>query len=118
MNTEKAALRIQRFADLQYAPRFEYGHMAEVAEVCGARDGTELGTGWVRLTDARIPWTILYDEVLTVFDGNLRLHANGEIHELKERDCIWLPSGTELIYEAQSALVHYAIHPSNWHQSK
>ena len=64
MNTEKAVPRVQRFADLQYAPRFEYGHMAEVAEVYGARDGTEL------------------------------------------------------IYEAQSALVHYAIHPSNWHQSK
>ena len=29
-------------------------------------------------------------------------------------DSIWLPKGTELRYESDSALVFYAIHPSNW----
>ncbi len=48
--------------------------------------------------------------------GVLKLHANGEVHELKARDCIWLPKGTELIYEAESALIHFAIYPSNWHE--
>ena len=105
-----------RFDDLEFAPRFEYGEMAQVAGVCGAEDGTQLGAGWGRMTNARIPWTIKYDEVLTVFEGVLRLHANGEVHELHARDCIWLPQGTELIYEAEHALVHFAIHPSNWHE--
>ena len=88
--------------------------MAEVAGICGTDDGTELGTGWGRLHDAWIPWTIKYDEVLTVFEGELRLHADGVVHELQARDCIWLPKGTELIYEAKSALIHFAIHPANW----
>ncbi len=105
-----------RFDDLEFAPRFEYGEMAQVAGVCGAEDGTQLGAGWGRMTNARIPWTIKYDEVLTVFDGVLRLYANGEVHELHARDCIWLPQGTELIYEAEYALVHFAIHPSDWHE--
>lgn len=104
-----------RFEDLEFAPRFEYGEMAQVAGICGAEDGTQLGAGWGRMTNARIPWTIKYDEVLTVFDGVLRLHASGEVYELRARDCIWLPRGTELIYEAEYALVHFAIHPSNWH---
>ncbi|MCP4390966.1 MAG: DUF861 domain-containing protein, partial [Gammaproteobacteria bacterium] len=99
-----------RFDELNFAPRFEYGDMAQVAGICGAEDGTELGTGWGRLSNARIPWTIHYDEVLTVFEGVLRLHADGEVHELRARDCIWLPAGTELIYEAESALIHFAIH--------
>lgn len=114
MNPDKARPRAVRFDKLEFAPRFEYGDMAQVAGVCGADDGTELGAGWGRLTRARIPWTIRYDEVLTVFEGVLRLHADGEIHELHPRDSIWLPSGTELIYEAEAALVHFAIHPSNW----
>jgi len=116
MTSEKAPVRLLRFDALEFVPRFEYGEMAEVSGICGAEDGTELGTGWGKLTNARIPWTIQYDEVLTVFDGLLKLHANGEVHELKPRDCIWLPTGTELIYEAESALIHFAIHPSNWHQ--
>lgn len=116
MAAAKAALRVARFAELEFAPRFEYGEMAEVVEVCGSGDGTPLGVGWGRLSGARIPWTIEYDEVLTVFDGVLRLHAGGEVHELQPRDSIWLPAGTELIYEAESALVHFAIYPADWHQ--
>jgi len=118
MAAEKAALRIERFSQLEFAPRFEYGEMAEVAGVCGAEDGTELGVGWGRLSHAHIPWTIKYDEVLTVFDGLLRLHAGGDVHELKPRDSIWLPAGTKLVYEAESALIHFAIHPSNWHEAE
>jgi len=114
MSIARAAPRAVRFAELEFSPRFEYGEMAEVAGICGADDGTELGAGWGRLTNARIPWTTRYDEVLTVFDGLLRVHAEGEVHELQARDCLWLPEGTELVYEAESALVHFAIHPANW----
>jgi ethanolamine utilization protein EutQ len=117
INTEKAPVRVMRFDELVFAPRFEYGEMADVAGVCGAGDGSELGAGWGRFRHARIPWTIRYDEVLTVFEGELLLHVGDEVHRLRPRDCIWLPAGTELIYEADSALVHFAIHPSNWQET-
>ena len=66
-------------------------------KVCGADDGSELGVGWGRLQQAHIPWTTRYDEVLTVFDGELRVHADGEVHVLGVRDSLWLPAGTELL---------------------
>ena len=115
--TTKSSVRLIPFEALEFSPRFEYGEMAQVAEVAGNGDGTELGTGWGRLSNARIPWTIRYDEVLTVFEGQLRLHANGKRHELGPRDSIWLPSGTELVYEADNALIPFAIHPSTWHEA-
>ena len=118
MTGQKAAPRTVSFDELEFHPRFEYGEMAQVAGVCGSDDGTELGVGWGRLTNARIPWTIRYDEVLTVFEGELKLHAAGQIHVLGPRDCIWLPSGTELVYEAESALIHFAIHPANWAETQ
>ena len=114
---EKSPLQFRQFSDLHFEPRFEYGHMAESAEICGLKDGTSLGTGFARMKNARIPWTIQYDEVLIVFEGELRIHVNGEIHALFARDSIWLPAGTELVYEADNALVAYAIHPSNWHET-
>jgi len=118
MAIARSTPRSVRFADLEFAPRFEYGEMAEVAGICGCEDGTELAAGWVRLDNARIPWTIRYDEVVTVFEGALRVHTGGQIHELQPRDSLWLPEGSELIYEAESALVHYVIHPADWQRSR
>ena len=118
VSANKTEVRVERFDGLEFTPRFEYGEMAEVSGICGAEDGTELGVGWGRLSNARIPWTIKYDEVLTVFEGVLKLQANGKEYELRSRDSIWLPKGTELVYEAEAALIHFAIHPSNWHEVK
>jgi ethanolamine utilization protein EutQ len=107
----KATIRVIAFKDIAFVPRFEHGDVCTIGEVVGAREGTELGTGFARMTGARIPWTTSYDEVLTVIEGNLQLRAGGAVHRLGPRDSIWIPSGTELIYEAEDALVHYAIHP-------
>jgi len=105
---------MMRFAGIELVPRFEYGDMAQIAELCGVGDATQLGVGWARLSKAHIPWTTRYDEVVTVYQGQLRLHTDGKIHHLGELDSIWLPAGTELVYEAEYALIHYAIHPANW----
>ena len=113
-DSDKAPLRLLKYDELAFIPRFEYGDMAEVVELCGPNDGTELGVGFGRLTNAYFPWTIQYDEVLTVIEGNIRIHANGEIKSLDRRDSIWMPKGTEVIFEAESALVLFAIHPANW----
>jgi hypothetical protein len=43
MSTEKSAVRIVAFDDIEFAPRFEYGEMAGVAGVCGPDDGSEQG---------------------------------------------------------------------------
>ena len=114
MPKSKPPLQLMPFDQMRFTPRFEYGEMAELVEICGSHNGSEMAAGWCRFKKARIPWTIHYDEVLTVFEGSLNLHANGEIYNLETRDSIWLPAGTELIYEAESALVYYAAHPANW----
>lgn len=106
--------RVIPFGDLKFAPRFEYGHMAQVTEVSGAGDGSLLGTGFGHFTKAEIPWTVKYDEVLLVLDGEVTVRtATGDL-VAGPRECIWLPSGTELTYIAEDALVFYAIQPTNW----
>lgn len=110
----KAAARITRFDDLGLTPRFEYGHMAQVAEVSGTGDGTRLGTGFARFTHADIPWTVRYDEVLLVLEGAVTVRTQSGELTAGPRECIWLPGGTRLTYIAEAALVFYAIHPSAW----
>ena len=106
--------RVVRFDDLDFAPRFAYGDQAAVTEVTGAGDGTQLGTGLARFTKAEIPWTVQYDEVILVIEGELTVRTEAGDLKAGPRDCIWLPKGTKLLYVSESALVFYAIHPSNW----
>ena len=114
MTSAKAPPRAVRFEDLDFVPRAEGGDMAQLAHVSGTAEGTPLGTGFARLTKARIEWTVKYDEVLIVLEGALKVHAEGKVLEAGPRDSIWLPAGTALIYEAEEALVAYALHPADW----
>lgn len=112
--TEKAKPRVTHLAEAAFAPRFAYGDQAEVNVVSGPDQGTALGTGYGRLMNARIPWTIKYDEVMLVLEGSVTVHAGGAALTANAHDCIWLPAGTDLIYEAEHAVIFYAIHPANW----
>jgi hypothetical protein len=49
-------------------------------------------------------WTIQYDEVLILLEGGLHVHTNAKIHKLSVHDSLWLPTGTELVCEANNAL--------------
>lgn len=108
----KAEPRAFPFSGIAFVPRFAHGELCSVGAVCGAGLGSELGTGFARMTGARIPWTVSYDEVLTVIEGELTVHAGGREHRLGPKDSMWLPAGTDVIYEADDALVHYAVHPA------
>ncbi len=110
----KTPVKVARLSEAQFAPRFEYGHMAEAAPVTGPEDGTRLGSGFVRLINAEIPWTIRYDEVIVVLEGELTVRTGDGDLTAGPMECIWLPEGTELTYVATSALVFYAIEPSTW----
>jgi len=98
----------------EFKPRFEYGHMAEAAVVTAPEDGTKLGSGFVRLTRAEIPWTVKYDEVIVVLEGELTVRTGDGELTAGPQECIWLPNGTELTYVAENALVFFAIEPADW----
>ena len=110
----KTAPKLTKMASLNFVPRFAYGDQAQIAEVSGSGDGTKLGTGLARFRHAAIPWTIQYDEVIHVLEGELTVRTGGEALTAGPRDSIWLPAGTELVYEAADALVFYAIEPADW----
>jgi len=112
--SEKAKPQLIPFDEQVFSPRFAYGEMAQVTEVTGASLCTRLGTGFGRFTNAEIPWTVQYDEVLLVLEGALTARtAEGDL-SAQPKDCIWLRAGTKLTYIAESAFVFYAIEPANW----
>lgn len=112
--TKGATAREIRFSRLELTPRFEYGDMAKVAPVIGSDDGTELGAGFGRMINAVIPWTVKYDEIILVVEGEVTIETASGNLVAGPKDCVWLPKGTELVYRADDALLFFAIHPANW----
>ena len=110
----KAAASVLKPQNMTFNPRFEYGEQAQVAPVCGVDKTTELGAGYVRMSNAHIPWTIKYDEMVLVIEGSITIHVGEEKLTAQAGESIWLPKGTELIYESEKALLFYSIHPANW----
>lgn len=111
-----SAARLVKFEELSFLPRSEGGDTAWLAEISGTKDGTTLGTGLARLRKARLVWRLRYDEVLIVLEGALRVHVGDEVLNAGPHDSIWLPAGSAVIYEAEDALIAYAIHPADWHE--
>ena len=111
---KKSKEQLVRFEDLSFVPRFAYGDQAQVAEVSGTVQGTELGTGFVRVKNAKVPWTIKYDEVIVCIEGVFEILIGDEKHTLRAKDSMWLPKGTKMTYISEDSLVFYAIHPANW----
>ena len=114
VENNKANARKVAFETLNFTPRFAYGDQAAIAEITGSNDHTMLGAGLARFTNAAIPWTVRYDEVLLVLEGRVIVRTTDGDLEAGPKDCIWLPKGTDLTYIADNALVFYAIHPANW----
>ena len=48
MSEEANSVRVSQFATLEFSPCFEYREMAQLAETCGAKEVTELGTDCIR----------------------------------------------------------------------
>ena len=111
--TTKAAPKRIAFEDVPFRPRAEGGDVAMLSVITGTPEGTELGTGFGRLKDAKIDWTVDYDEVILVIDGHLTVRTAAGDFELGPRDSVWLPAGTALTYEAKEALIFFAVHPAS-----
>ncbi|MGB5214212.1 MAG: hypothetical protein WBN88_11300 [Anderseniella sp.] len=118
MTQTKSPARLVKFTDLEFEPRAEGGDQAQLANICSSADGSELGCGMARLRKARLEWTVKYDEVLHVVEGQVKVHTPDGVLTVNSKDSIWLPAGTPLVYEAEDALVFFAIHPANWAETE
>lgn len=114
MDEAKSPARVARFEALEFQPRFAFPEMAEVVEVAGLADRSELAGGFARFSDARIPWQVKYDELILVLSGEMAVETPQGRLEAAAMDTIWLPAGTEVTYISKDALVFYSLQPASW----
>ena len=108
--------RVMEWAKSNFEPRFEHGDQAQAAHLCGTDDGSKLGAGFGRLTKASFEWTVQYDEIILVLEGEVTAITETKTLTAGRMDTIWLPAGTRVTYQAEDALIFYAIQPADWAQ--
>lgn len=87
-----------------------------IARVLNAGISHHLGAGLEVVERVSIRWTVTFDEVLFIHDGNLTIETDHRRFECKPGDIVWLPSGTTLTYDASKGrcAYFYALYPVDW----
>lgn len=108
-------VRLYKHDALEYKTSHVDGTTTQVCRAIGSPVSTSMGAGHEILEAVQVPWTTLYDEVIFMTEGELHIHADGKTTTGVTGDIIWLPKGTELIYDAPvRAAYFYALYPVDW----
>ena len=87
---------------------------AKIARLVGPDQSKTIGAGIACFDGCSVEWTVLYDEMIVVLEGNFRLRVGTEIYNAGPGDLIWIPENTPLRYEGEKARVCYALFPVDW----
>jgi len=61
---------------------------------------------------SNMEWTVTYDEILFIHDGDFELQVGDVKYLAGPGDVLWVPSGTALIYKAEKDVTFfYAVSP-------
>ncbi|MBO9523120.1 MAG: DUF861 domain-containing protein [Nocardioidaceae bacterium] len=82
---------------------------------------TELSAGFLEFTEtgATEPWTLPYEEVLYVIEGELTLTHEGTDIVAKTGDLVTLEKGATVVYAGtQGTRLLFSLVPANWLESQ
>lgn len=112
---EELPLKLVKPADRVFKPLEIESPGMVLCRDAGPEVSTTMVCGLSTFENARIPWTMRYDEYFYCIEGRMRFREGDEVHEIGPHDAIWLPDGVEIVYEAdEKATVAFAVYPIDW----
>jgi len=76
---------------------------------------SNLGAGFMTFENSELPWTLSYDEVDYVVEGEFTIKTNGRLYTMKPGDVFNIPKGTSVVFGSPSfCKVFYVVYPANW----
>ncbi|HSC75478.1 MAG TPA: ethanolamine utilization acetate kinase EutQ [Pseudomonadales bacterium] len=86
-----------------------------ITDVVGAEDGSSMGAGFMQWENAFFPWTLNYDEIDLVLEGELHIRQGGETLVGKAGDLLFIPKGSSIEFGTPSKVrFFYVTWPVNW----
>lgn len=86
-----------------------------IADVVTSADGSSMAAGFMSWNRCFFPWTLNYDEVDLVLEGELHIRCNGQTAIGKAGDVIFIPKGSNIEFGTPSEVRFlYVAYPANW----
>jgi ethanolamine utilization protein EutQ len=84
-------------------------------DVITDRDGSSMGAGLMSFEQGSFPWTLNYDEIDFVIEGELEIRVGDESYVGRAGDVIFIPRGTSILFcTATRCRFLYVTYPANW----
>ncbi|STR45352.1 ethanolamine utilization acetate kinase EutQ [Iodobacter fluviatilis] len=86
-----------------------------IADVITGADGSTMAAGFMQWENSFFPWTLRYDEIDIVLDGELHIRCDGETAIAKAGDVIFIPKNSSIEFGTPSKVSFlYVAYPANW----
>lgn len=107
----RAAVTLESFGGELAAP----GANVRLKDVITSADGSPMAAGYMSLDRGEFPWTLAYDEVDIVLEGELVITRGGEAVRGGPGDCIFIPKGSSIKFGTPTfARFVYVAFPADW----
>jgi len=112
-------LKLIKGAEVQLAPfAFDVGHPEmniRVSDVITAEHGSPMAAGFMTWGKGAFPWTLNYDEIDFVIEGQLEIKMDNQVVLGNAGDVIFIPKGSNITFGSPSfAKVFYVTYPADW----
>jgi len=87
----------------------------QLADVITGAHGSPMAAGFMTWKKGLFPWTLDYDEIDFVIDGQLEIRMGSQVVIGNPGDVIHIPRGSDIFFGSPSyAKVFYVTFPANW----
>jgi ethanolamine utilization protein EutQ len=114
-------LKVVRMANVQVEPFLEGkttpGTNVWLKDVVVTEDRSPMGAGYMSLDKGEMEWTLTYDEMDIVLEGELVITRGSEQVRGKTGDVIYIPKGSSITFGTPSwTRFVYVVFPVNWNE--
>lgn len=90
-------------------------HCVGLTDLVTGDDGSSMAAGFMQWENAFFPWTLNYDEIDMVLEGELHVRHEGETMIAKAGDVMFIPKGSSIEFGTTSCVKFlYVAWPANW----
>jgi ethanolamine utilization protein EutQ len=114
-------LKVVRMANVQVEPFLQGkttpGTNVWLKDVVVTQDRSPMGAGYMSLDKGEMQWTLTYDEIDIVLEGELVITRGSEQVRGKSGDVIYIPRGSSITFGTPSwTRFVYVVFPVNWNE--
>ncbi|WP_330982967.1 MULTISPECIES: ethanolamine utilization acetate kinase EutQ [Enterobacterales] len=90
-------------------------HCVGLTDLVTDQDGSSMAAGFMQWDNAFFPWTLNYDEIDMILQGELHVRHEGETLIAKAGDVMFIPKGSSIEFGTPSTVKFlYVAWPANW----